>query len=112
MLFKATAFEYSRIRPAPSGCSTFSFGSMAYTFACPSPVKPRAIQSLIPPLTQSKAVWGLKTDIPEAAHFKSEVCSGFESVNDARGLNIGGWYDTTTEVGVDSASSRTAGVRL
>ena len=33
-------------------------------------------------------------------------------VIDVRGLKIGGWYDTMRDVGVDRASSTTAGVRL
>ena len=50
--------------------------------------------------------------MPAAAHFRSEDCRGLASVKDKRGRNIGGWYDTITDVGVERASSTTAGVRL
>lgn len=41
-------------------------------------------QVLMPPSIESKLVCGLKTDIPLAASFKRDDCSGFASVIDFR----------------------------
>lgn len=69
-------------------------------------------QSLIPSVTESRAVWGVYTEMPAAAQRRREAWSGLLSVMDVSGLKIGGWYETMSDVGVVKASSTTAGVRL
>jgi len=73
-LDKGTCSPNVTIRPVPGVSWSFSLGSTASIMLdFPRVVNARASQSLIPPLTVSRAVCGLKTEIPEAAHFNKEA---------------------------------------